>query len=104
MASPPISELDPAQPVPAPAVPQGAERGGGQVLLVDAQPREETRRKTKTQSNQVKPLKTFEKHLNADLRKSKHFKTKTVESFLLLFKVTFKDTGQPGKAFICCCC
>ena len=64
MASPPISELDPAQPVPAPAVPQGAERGGGQVLLVDAQPWEEAGRQAKAQSHQVKPLKTFDKHLN----------------------------------------
>ena len=50
---PPTSELDPAQPVPAPAVSEGAERGCRQVLLVDAQPGEEALCQAKKESHQV---------------------------------------------------
>ena len=53
ISCPPTSELDPAQPVPAPAVSEGAERGCGQVLLVDAQPGEEALCQAKKESHQV---------------------------------------------------
>ena len=49
-----FAELDPPQPVPAPALPEGAERRRGQVLLVDSQPGEEAGGKTEEESHQVR--------------------------------------------------